>query len=392
MQPASRGIATIIMMSACASAPALAQDAPVYAPPTYPAQPAYAGQPVYGVTDPNTPAGRKGRMRQFFATTLSAVVQGSGVPTATGISELVVGGIADWFDRKKRRKQERKLAAQGQVSPNYQGATPVTDSAAPVYAPPPAYGAATDAAATYSPPQYTSDPVAQFAAVQFYDTQTGAAAAPPAYAASFAPTYAPGADATAAAPAYAPSAASAMTPAGGELFAGIAYEIHALRPDGSAVPVNPAAYEFHSGDQFVVMYRPTLPGRMRVVNVNPAGRETEIDSVEVAAGQLLRLGPYRFENLQGDESLRFIITPCSNPALLTATRDIVKVDAGMGTALNLGNCANALTRSIRGPRTRDIRKVAVEGNTGFAFDPVSQQELASGELAPRELTVLFRHR
>lgn len=341
---------------------ASAQDAPVYAPPVFaPAvQPAFSAT-VYGADD------RKGRMRQFFANTLATVIQGSGVPTAAGLSDVLVGGIADWFDRRKQRRQQRKLAAQGQVAPNYQGATPVTDSAAPVYAPPPAYGAATDAGATYSPQQSTGDPVAQFASVQFYDTQTGAAAAAPAY-------------------------ASATTTTGGELFAGMAYEIHALRPDGSAVPVNPASYEFHTGDQFVVMYRPTLPGRMRVVNVNPAGRETEIDSVEVAAGQLLRLGPYRFESLQGDESLRFIITPCSNPALLTATRDIVKVDAGTGTALNLGNCANALTRSIRGPRTRDIRKVAVEGNTGFAFDPVSQQELASGELAPRELTVMFRHR
>ena len=36
--------------------------------------------------------------------------------------------------------------------------------------------------------------------------------------------------------------------------------------------------------------------------------------------------------------------------------------------------------------------VAVEGNTGFAFDPVSSQELQSGQLAPREFTVMFRHR
>jgi hypothetical protein len=34
----------------------------------------------------------------------------------------------------------------------------------------------------------------------------------------------------------------------------------------------------------------------------------------------------------------------------------------------------------------------VEGDTGFAFDPVSQQELASGQIAPREFTVMFRHR
>ncbi|HUG72939.1 MAG TPA: hypothetical protein VMK82_05895, partial [Steroidobacteraceae bacterium] len=148
-----------------------------------------------------------------------------------------------------------------------------------------------------------------------------------------------------------------------------------------------------SGDQFIVMYRPSLPGRMSVVNVNPAGRETEIDRIDVAAGQLLRLGPYRFEAMQGDEALRFVITPCSSPALTMATRDIVRVnDPQTGAGLNLGGCNSLATRSIRAPRTRDIRKVAVEGTTGFAFDPVSPQELASGEFAPRELTVMFRHR
>jgi hypothetical protein len=344
-------------------------------------------------------------MRQFFATTIAAVVQGSGVSTATGIGDLVAGGIAEWFDRKKRRKEERKLAAQGRAAPNYEAAQLPPADGGQAYVPPPAYGAAPDASvASLSAPQYASDPAAQFASIQFYDPQTGAAAAPPAFAAPAYPSPAYGVPTaeTAPAPTYAPPPAYGAAPVSQdapayapatELYAGLAYEIHALRPDGSAFPVNPATHEFRTGDQFVVIYRPTLPGRLRVVNVNPAGRETQIDSIDAAAGQLLSLGPYRFENMQGEESLRFIITPCTNPALLMATRDIVKVEGAIPAgALNLGNCDTALTRSIRGPRTRDIRKVAVEGNTGFALDPVSQQELTSGEIAPRELTVMFHHR
>ena len=68
--------------------------------------------------------------------------------------------------------------------------------------------------------------------MQFYDAQTGNVSAAPAYAAAFetapAPGYAPSYDpalATGPAPAYAPVAA----PVDETLYAGIAYEIHALR-------------------------------------------------------------------------------------------------------------------------------------------------------------------
>jgi hypothetical protein len=43
-------------------------------------------------------------------------------------------------------------------------------------------------------------------------------------------------------------------------------------------------------------------------------------------------------------------------------------------------------------QTRDIRKVAVEGMTGFALDPVSAAEFSSGQVTPREVTISFRHR
>jgi hypothetical protein len=394
MHRPSRRLTIFLACAACAAAGAIAQEPPAYPAPQYPSQ-QYPSQ-QYPSQQPYTPPiqgdNRKGRMRQFFATTLAAILQGSGTTSAVGLSDVVVGGIADWFDRRDRRKQQRKqakamAAAQAAGQTNYQdGQYPPAQAGAPAYAPPadagsPAYAPAQEyPPPQYSPPQYAPDPAQQYAPVQYYDAQSGEASAAPAYA----PAYSP-------APAYADAAQAAPADT---LYAGIAYEIHALRPDGSSIPVNPATHEFYTGDQFVVLYRPTLPGRMRVVNVNPAGRETEIDTVDVAAAQLMRLGPYRFEAMRGDESLRFTITPCSSQALYVATRDIVKVDAGAASAggLNLGNCNNVATRSIRGPATRDIRKVAVEGDTGFAFDPVSQQELASGQIAPREFTVMFRHR
>jgi hypothetical protein len=161
------------------------------------------------------------------------------------------------------------------------------------------------------------------------------------------------------------------------------------------VPVNPATHVFKTGDRFVVLYRPTLPGRMTVFNVNPAGRRTQIDSVELAGGQLARLGQYEFAATKGDEQLRLVLTPCTTPALTLATRDIVKVAdvvSEPATGLALAHCEGLVTRSLDAPATRDIRKVAVEGTTGFALDPIAADERESGRLAPREITINFRHR
>src|SRR5262245_2747258 len=109
---------TLIACAACLPLCSQAQETPAYPQQPYPApqypqpqyqqpqyqqpqfqQPQYAGQPY-----PGEP--RKGRMRQFFAGTMATLLQGSGATSAVGISDMVVGGIADWFDRKKRRKEE----------------------------------------------------------------------------------------------------------------------------------------------------------------------------------------------------------------------------------------------------------------------------------------------
>jgi hypothetical protein len=180
----------------------------------------------------------------------------------------------------------------------------------------------------------------------------------------------------------------------GEVFAGLAFEVHRVGAGGETSLVDPESHEFRTGERFVVFYRPSLPGRMDVFNINPAGQQTLIDNQQLAAGQLTRMGPYEFAAMTGDEQLRLVLSPCSTPALVTATRDIVRVpDTVTGdSAIGLVACDAVVTRSVRSMPTRDIRKVAVEDGTSFALDPLSAEELASGQAAPRELTIRFRHR
>jgi hypothetical protein len=136
---------------------------------------------------------------------------------------------------------------------------------------------------------------------------------------------------------------------------------------------------------------------MEVFNINPAGQQTRIDAADMAAGQLASLGPYEFTAMTGDESLRIVLSPCSTQQLLVATRDIVNVaaaptgSAATGYASPLGTCGGLNTRGLE-VRTRDIKKVAVDGGTAFALDPVSATELSGGQIAAREITIVFHHR
>ena len=184
------------------------------------------------------------------------------------------------------------------------------------------------------------------------------------------------------------------------IYAGIAYEVQAIGADGHSAPVNTATYEFHTGDKFMVYYRPSLPGHMEIYNVNATGQQTLIDSSNMAAGQMTTLGPYQFTNQTGDETLRLVLSPCSSPQLLAATRDIVKMDAPAQASappastagpLKLSSCGTPAARGVD-VHTRDIEKVGVEGTTSFALDPISPKEMGSGQLTPRQAIIVFHHR
>lgn len=174
--------------------------------------------------------------------------------------------------------------------------------------------------------------------------------------------------------------------------AGIAYEVHLIGRDGAARPVDPARHVFHTNDEFLVYYRPALPGRVKVFNVGPRGDESRIDAVEVAAGQLATLGPYRFVEDKGRETLKLMLEPCNSPALTAVTRRIVNVSAGSTTkpALRLADCRD-LTANAARAAARTIDRITVDGATTFALDPLSREEAKSGLLAAREVRIAFQH-
>jgi hypothetical protein len=411
--------ATLAAISFAVVIEAVAQDVPQQAP-----QP--MAYPPAGIQQQQPAPPRPNPLRELFAGTLTAVLQGVTTGMATGLTQGVSGGIAGWFDRR-----QRKAGSFGQ----------------PAYVPQPVPPYGTQP--LYTTPQptnpnqtsaYPTDPYSTTAPTTGYPTTpaTGYPTAPTAgYPTAPTGTYpttpaagtystAPAAPGTnvygAAAPGYDWSSTQVYDPrtgqmtsaqAGGyavaspppdatQIVAGGAYDVHVVAPGGNETYVNAATHEFRTGDRFKVYFRATLPGRLDVSNINPYGRETRIDSVEVAAGQLTTLGPYEFTATKGDESLRFVISPCMTQQLLVATRDIVNVyasaqpayDAQMpaGGGLPLSACGSPTTRSANAVKTRDIQKVGVDGTTSFALDPVSQAELASGQLAPREFTVWFHHR
>ena len=439
---------------------------PTQVPGQMPAQmpgqmPMPAGAMPNGMSPPIYQMPAPSRVRNAFASTLGAILQNAASAGTLGLSQLVTGSITAWFTRKQNRLAGQPYGMPA-GTPGYPQAYPTTDPYATggqqtyptqtypgqsTYPTQPGYPTQTYPNQQAYPGQTTTGqqgyPTQTYPNQQAYPGQTQTAQSYPgqSYPQSAYPTTPgqPGYPATqpygtpgtfpatpdangmyTAASAYAPTTyydpqtgqstqamayPTANVTSTSDVYAGIAYEVHAVRPAvGDAVPVNPATYEFRTGDRFLVHYRPSMPGRMEVYNVNPLGQTTPIDSVNMAAGQLSTLGPYEFAANRGEESLRLVLTPCTTPQLLTATRDIINVSMSaqpapsMQGGLQLGSCSGLATRGVGqagkagGIRTRDIRNVALDGGTSFALDPVSRQELSSGNLAPREVTIVFHHR
>ena len=178
------------------------------------------------------------------------------------------------------------------------------------------------------------------------------------------------------------------------LHAGVAYEVHLIGTGGSDRAVDPARHAFHTGDRFQIYYRPTLPGRIKVFNVDPKGSESRIDGVEVAAGQLAALGPYQFVGAKGEEMLKLVLEPCSSTRLTAATRAIVKIGAASAAAdpsVRIADCGDP-RRPEMDAKPRTISKIAIDGATAFALDPLSREELKSGRVGTREVRIALHHR
>lgn len=403
-------VSAAIVTVGCATAPASAQQP--YPQQPYPQQPAPAGTYPAAAPPPQqyaTPP-RPNPIRELFVGTLSAVLQGATGALAGSLVQGVTGSITNWFAKKSGNPNFAAAYPQGAAptdpyatanpsaaypgTPYPQANNPYPTAGAPTttdpYATAPAYPQSTDPYATTPAPAYpqATDPYATSQApASPYGTTTGYDP----YAASATQYYDPQTGQTGSAAAY--GYAGASTGYDGTLYAGLAYEVHAMQPGGGNMPVNAATYEFRTGDRFMVHFRPSMPGRLDVYNINPLGVQTRIDSVEMAAGQLSTLGPYQFAANKGDEALKLVLTPCSNAQLLAATRDIVNVSGNVPASggVSLGNCG-VVGRSVDKVKTRDIQKVAVDGTTSFALDPVSQTEFSSGNVASREITIVFHHR
>jgi hypothetical protein len=405
----------------------------------YPAQtPSYPVQtqayPSYPAPAPAAAPPRSHPIRDLFAGTIATVLQ-----TATGgLSSALSGSILNWF-----AKRQTPGAAAGYAATPYAGtsypttAYPSQNTQGSATSPYTATGAYPSGATSTYPAPSAGYPgtTAQYPGTTYPTPTTAAAATAPAATGQVygSATGGYGQSGTYAQPAsqvqgsaYSSATTTAYdsaqvydartgqlvtgganpyaTPAGGQdgtLYAGIAYEVHALGADGSSTPINPATYVFRTGDKFMVYYRPSLPGRMEVYNINPAGQRTLIDSSNMAAGQMTTLGPYEFTKLTGDESLRLVLSPCSSPQLLATTRDIVRADSPYpmtpqaspmaNSSGQLSTCGATTTRGLD-VRTRDIQKVAVDGTTSYALDPVSQHELTTGQVTPREANIVLHHR
>jgi hypothetical protein len=173
----------------------------------------------------------------------------------------------------------------------------------------------------------------------------------------------------------------------------MAYEVHLVTADGGTRAVDPAHHVFHTGDRFQVLYRPTLPGRVRVSNVDPSGNESSIDDQDVAAAQLASLGPYEFVGSKGAETLRLVMAPCSTPQLAAVTRSIVKTTAASATTSTpaIADCNDPRTRGMH-RKTRSIERTGVQGATAFGLDALSKDELQSGVVDPRVVLIALQHK
>jgi hypothetical protein len=326
--------------------------------PPYPAYPDAGAQTTYPAGGVQPGAAPSSSLKTLFASSVGAVLAASGGALVGAIAQGLVGSIVNWFDRKKSS-----------------GATATS----------PAYGAATGGAYAYPPAAPAQTPYPGTSADPGTGAYPGANSYPGTNAYPGATQY--GANSTMTS-AYGGPTTTGVGPTAG-IYAGVAYEVHMVDAAGNSTPVDPGSYVFRTRDRFVVYYRPSLPGYMEVYNTNAAGRQTKIDDAPMAAGQLMKLGPYQFAGATGNESLTMALTPCSTPELLVATRDIVNVAPSSSNGnFQLQGCGMR-TRGL--VQTRDIQKVGIEGTTSFALDPVSAPELANGKLAPRSVTIGFRH-
>ena len=104
---------------------------------------------------------------------------------------------------------------------------------------------------------------------------------------------------------------------GGDLTPAVGYAMQRLDPRNfevvQALKVGEAPTVLKTGDVFAIQYSTSLPGRIRLENVDPQGRVSDLGTYTVLVDQLNRLPRERGIRLQGEaglELLRLYFFPC----------------------------------------------------------------------------------
>lgn len=112
-----------------------------------------------------------------------------------------------------------------------------------------------------------------------------------------------------------PDAAKSEAP--GSMVPALAWAMEQLDPASFAVlrpvPVGGSGARLRTGDVFVLQFSTSLPGRVRLENVDPRGQVADLGTYTVLVDQLNRLPRDKGIQLQGQpgvERLRFYFYPC----------------------------------------------------------------------------------
>lgn len=186
---------------------------------------------------------------------------------------------------------------------------------------------------------------------------------------------------TAASPAGAPPVVPAVVPA-------LAWAMEQLDPASFAVirpvPVGGSGALLRTGDVFVVQFSTSLPGRVRLENVDPKGQTADLGTYTVLVDQLNRLPRDKGIQLQGQpgvERLRFYFYPC----LPTEAADKAWVEefkgrlpacsaaAAAANPMNPGNLGRVAPRALVNLAQTDAH-VAIAGSTDYQPGDVTLME------------------
>ncbi len=281
-----------------------ASTVPDYGTPAAPS-PTYTvpGQAMDPYQSAIAPAAPRTSIRQVFAGTLATVATATGATLAMGLTQMITGGLMNWFNRRTSPAPAAVPLQPPAVAPapGYAPATTDPSQMPPAYQPPAAAQDPAQPTFTYQPPAASpaaSYPAPAYAAAatatpQFFDPRTGATtAADPGF--------------------FAPQPGGSTTDPG--VYAGIAYEVHAItaRDHADAVSI---LVRFVDGSTGAIVYSSLGDASVpkEYIEVFAAGRVVQLD--DYCRLTVTRSGKQKTSKSAQDKGQQGLVT-----AFLTATR------------------------------------------------------------------------